>query len=471
MKPTQNPDRKHAIVIGGSMAGLLAARVLSDYYLEVTIIERDPFPSEVTQRRSVPQGRHTHGLLAGGRDALEVLFPGFSKALVERGAVTGDLARDCRWFFAGDCLSRPVSGMNGLLLTRPMIEAAVRERVLALTNVRRLDNATVQSILESPGAGRVTGVQIGNDRLIGDLVVDATGRGSHTPQWLERMGYEKPEEDVVQVALGYTTRFFRRQPNDLDGDVAAIIPPTPEGKRGGVMLAQEGDRWTVTLITHFGSCAPEDLHGFVEFARTLPAPYIHEVVRNADPIGEAATARFSASVRRRYERLSRLPGGYLVLGDAMCSFNPIYGQGMSVAALEALELDKVLASGSSDLARSFFARAAKVVDIPWSIAVGNDLRMPETVGPRSTSGKFINWYISKLHRAAHGDSMPALAFLKVNNLIAPPSSLMHPRVASRVLLSHLTASSKEKAPYPGLRSHQKETTARRATARRHSLLD
>jgi 2-polyprenyl-6-methoxyphenol hydroxylase-like FAD-dependent oxidoreductase len=439
MSRTLRADRKHAIVIGGSMAGLLASHVLSDHFQRVSLIERDALPGQADQRRGVPQGRHTHGLLASGGTVLEKLFPGISQALLKAGAVTGDIMRDSRWFFEGACLNRTASGLNGLLMTRPLLEAAVRERVLANPKVVRRDEVAVEELVVDRQSGRVTGVRAGGQTLSGDLVVDATGRGSRSPQWLEQLGYEKPVEDVVQISLGYTTRFFRRLPTDLNGDIAAVIPATPKGKRGGVMLAQEGDRWTVTLIAYFGNYAPEDLDGFIAFASTLPAPYIHEVVRRNEPLGEAVSARFPASLRRRYELLRRFPAGYLVFGDAICSFNPIYGQGMSVAALEAVELENTLASRHGDLAlaKAFFRRAAKVVDIPWSIAAGNDLRIPETVGRRTAGVKFINWYMSKLHKAAHTHPVPALAFHRVGNLLAPPPSIMHPRVAVRVLLENL----------------------------------
>jgi 2-polyprenyl-6-methoxyphenol hydroxylase-like FAD-dependent oxidoreductase len=439
--------RKHAIVLGGSMAGLLATRILSDHFERVSLIERDALPARAEQRRGVPQGRHTHGLLASGRNVLDKLFPGISEALLKAGAVTGDIVRDSRWFFEGACLSRPPSGLAGLLMTRPLLEAAVRERVLANPKIIRRDELAVEELAVDPESGRVTGVRVGGKTLSGELVVDATGRGSRSPQWLERLGYKKPVEDVVQVGLGYTTRFFRRKPTDLNGDTAVVIPPTPKGKRGGVMLAQEGDRWTVTLIAHFGNYAPEDLDGFIAFARTLPAPYIHEVVSHNESLGEPASARFPASVWRRYELLQRFPAGYLVFGDAICSFNPIYGQGMSVAALQAVELENTLASGDRglELAKNFFRRAANVVAIPWSIAVGNDLRIPETVGKRTAGMRFLNWYISKLHKAGHTDPVAALAFHRVGNLLATPPSILHPRVAVRVLWKNLRPSPKAAA--------------------------
>ena len=449
MSRTLHADRKHAIVLGGSMAGLLATRVLSDHFEHVSLIERDALPARPEQRRGVPQGRHTHGLLASGRNVLEKLFPGISEALLKAGAVTGDIVRDSRWFFEGGCLSRPASGLNGLLMTRPLLEAAVRERVLANPKVVPRDEVAVEGLVVDRESGRVIGVRTGGQTLFGNWVVDATGRGSRSPQWLEQLGYKKPVEDVVQVGLGYTTRFFRRKPTDLNGDKVVVIPPTPQGKRGGVMLAQEGDRWTVTLIAHFANYAPEDLDGFIAFASTLPAPYIHEVVSRNKPLGDAVSARFPANIWHRYELLQQFPTGYLVFGDAICSFNPIYGQGMSVAALQAVELENTLTSGDGDLelAKSFFRRAAKVVAIPWSIAVGNDLRIPESVGRRTAGVRFINWYMSKPHKAAHSDPVPALAFHRVGNLLAPPSSILHPRVAARVLWANLRPS-REAQPSP-----------------------
>jgi len=426
-----------AIVKGGSLAGLLAARVLADSYQRVTVVERDGLGAAIECRRGVPQGRHTHGLLAGGRQALEKLFPGISAQLLAAGAIPGDIIGEGRWFLEGSYHCRFSSALIGLLMSRPFLEAIVRERVRQLPNVEFRDNQEIRGLLMSPCKSRVAGVELRGETLSADLVVDASGRGSQTPRWLEEIGYPKPIEERVEVALAYTTRSFRRRRGDMRGDLAIIIPPTPAGKRGGVMLAQEAERWTVTLVSHFGAGAPVDLNGFIEFSRSLPAPDIYEGIRGAEPLGEAAVLRFPASVRRRYEKLKRFPLGYLVIGDAMSSFNPIYGQGMTVAALEAVELQATLAEGKADLARRFFRQAAKVIDIPWSMAAGNDLRMPEATGRRTWAVRVLNAYMSKLHQAAHHDPAVALAFHKVGNLLAPPPAVLDPRIAARVLWGNL----------------------------------
>jgi len=436
----QQNKNTHAVVMGGSIGGLLAARALVGHYRYVTILEKDTFPGPGEQRKGVPQGRHTHGLLASGKDVLDRWFPDLSQELVAAGAITGDGIEKGRWFNEGACLTKFRSGLEGLLMTRPFLEERIRHRVVLLPNVEMKQGFRATGLAASTDGRRVTGVKGSEGEIRADLVVDATGRGSHTPQWLEKIGYSKPKEERVEVELAYTTRFFRRWHEQLEGDMLVVIPPLPDQKRGGAMLAQEGDRWIVTLIGHFGQTAPSDLDGFIEYARTLPAPYIYDVIKGSEPMSEPDTIRFPASIRLRYEKLDRFPEGYLVFGDAIASFNPIYGQGMSVAALESIELDAVLNAGTGDVARRFFRRAAKVVDIAWAISVGNDLRIPETVGPRNAGVNFVNWYMSKLHKAAHADTVPAMAFFRVANLLAPPASVLHPKVAWRVFLRNAARS-------------------------------
>ena len=209
--------------------------------------------------------------------------------------------------------------------------------------------------------------------------------------------------------------------------------------RGGAMLAQEGDRWLVTLSGYLGDHAPADEQGFLEFARSLATPDIYAVIKDAEPLGGFATYKYAANQRRRYERLDRFPDGLLVFGDAICSFNPIYGQGMTVAALEARVLGDCLAEGTTRLSQRFFKRAGKVVDVPWSMAVGGDLRIPAVEGPRSPLLRFLNWYTGKVHVAARRDPVVTRAFHRVANLVAPPPTLLHPRIAAHVLWGNLQA--------------------------------
>ena len=428
--------RDRAVVMGGSIAGLAAARVLSDHFREVILVERDQFGAVGEQRRGVPQGRHTHGLLAGGLRALERFFPGLFEEAQRAGGLGVDLTRDAYWCFEGGEYRRFASDLEGLLISRPLLEGIIRERVRCIPNVQFRDGWQVQGLISSSGNRRITGIKVGGEvtrAVLADLVVDATGRGSHSPIWLEAMGYGKPEEERIEVNMGYATCNFRRTREHLNGAWLASIPATPNNKRGGVIVAQEGERWVVTLSARSGEAVPTDVGSFIEFARTLPAPHIYSVVSRAQAIGEPRTARFPASVRRRYERMNRFPAGFLVLGDAICSFNPVYGQGMSVAALEAFELDEALREQPRKLAQRFFARAAKIVDAPWSMAAGNDLRMPDVPGKRTVVGRFLHWYLAKLNVAARHDMSAVMAFQKASNLLAPPQSLLKPQLVARVL--------------------------------------
>jgi 2-polyprenyl-6-methoxyphenol hydroxylase-like FAD-dependent oxidoreductase len=424
-----------ALTLGAGLGGLLAARALADHYDEVWVLERDAFPPAGEARKGVPQGRHVHALLAAGRRAIERLFPGLAQAVVEQGGLEADIER-LRWFDHGGYHAR-CTGIEALLVSRPRLEAHVRERLAALPNVRIRERCEVLA-LRAEGT-RVTGVRVlanglrQEEEIRADLVVDAGGRGSHVPAWLERLGFPRPLEDEVQVRLGYSTCLFRRREGDLNGDVGVIVVPTPPSRRGGVLVAIEGGRFILTLFGLLGDHPPIDPEGFRRFAESLPARELGEFIAGAEPLGDPVPFRFPASMRRRYETMTRFPAGLLVFGDAICSFNPIYGQGMSVAALQAEALGCVLAAGPDRLATRFFAEAARIVETPWSMCVGGDLSYPEVPGRRTTIGGLLGAYLSRLRRGAQQDAQLALAFQRVANLIAPPSSLLTPRIALRVL--------------------------------------
>jgi len=270
-----------------------------------------------------------------------------------------------------------------------------------------------------------------------DLVVDASGRGSASPAWLESFGFAPPEEERIEIGIGYTTRVYRRRPSDLGGKLAVVVAGSGPNWRNGTILFQAEDCWIVSIGGYFGDHAPDDNQMFAAYAGSLPTSEIHDIVAHAEPLTEFVSYRYPANLRRRYERLKRFPKNYLVFGDAICSFNPVYGQGMTVAAQEAALLRACLLEGNADLARRFFSAAATAIDTPWDIAVGNDLRHPQVQGPRPANLRFINWYIGRLHMAARRDAVLANAFLQVANLETSPARLLHPSVALRVLWGNL----------------------------------
>jgi len=443
----QQQSQATAIVIGGGIAGLLTARVLSDFYQQVLIFERDSLPLSAEPRKGVPQGQHAHGLLGRGQEILEELFPGLTQHLLNQGAVCGSGR-----FFSGGGYHYPVIfGNNGLRLSRPCLETAVRTFLLRRANVQIVENSSVLGIMANENHSRITGIRFTRrhsdateEHASAQLLVDASGRGSRAATWLEQFGYQKPETELVKVDMGYASRFYHRESHHFNGDVIANIAPSLANTRACGMMAQEGERWIVTLAGYFGDYPPTDEQGFLAFARSLAVPDIHDIIRKATPLSDAVPFRFSANQWRHYEKLTRFPEGFLVLGDAICSFTPIYGQGITVAALEAVTLQQCLTARTPNLARRFFAEISKVASIPWSITVGNDKRLSGTQEDSSLKSRFLSWYMPKFHVAARHDPIVSLAFRKVGNLYASPVSLLHPRIMRRVLWSSLRSNGNQK---------------------------
>ena len=443
---------QHAIVIGGSISGLLAARVLSAHFDRVTVLDRDALPSRVDNRRSVPQGRHGHGLLASGLRGLKSLFPDLERELLDGGAVAGDVIGSVRWFQHGHYKARFRSGLDGLLLSRPLLETTIRRQVARLPNVAIQDGTHVLGLLISrKGVDGVRLQRAGSvvESVAADLVIDAAGRASRSPDWLEQAGYERPAVEEVRVDLGYTTRTYRRRPQELGGDMGAVIAPTPgQSMRAGFILAQEGERWIVSIGGWLGDHAPLDPKGYLEYARSLPRPDIYEVIEQAEPLTDLVKYVFPSNLRRRYERLERFPSRYLVMGDAICSFNPLYGQGMSVATLEAQALSECLGAASSldDVWRAFFKLAGGIVEGPWTIAAGSDFAFKGVTGKRPVGTKAINWYLNHVHRAASTDRHVCRVFFDVANLLAPATTLFRPGVMARVARACLLPGRGDRTP-------------------------
>jgi 2-polyprenyl-6-methoxyphenol hydroxylase-like FAD-dependent oxidoreductase len=433
----------HAVVIGASMAGLFTARVLAEVYDRVTVVERDILPACGEHRRGVPQAHHLHGLLASGLAALETLFDGFAEEMVMAGALLGDIQADIGWYLDGHHYQQAPSGLHGLPASRSLLEGHVRQRVRALPTVQMLDGCDAAGLEVSAEGRRVTGLRVlprangGAAQMVdADLVVDASGRSSRTPVWLSRLGYPRPARDEVRIGLGYASRLYQLDPTVLGGEGVRISNGTLTHRYGGGLQLLEHGRMLVTLAGYQGNHPPVDPEGFTAFAAQLPTG-LYKIIQQAEPLSNPIRFTFPVSVRNRYERLRRFPDGLLVLGDALCSFNPTYGQGMSVAVLEALALRNCLRNHTHHLAARFFPAAATIVDSAWDISVIGDFRLPEVAGRRTLKVRLVKAYLPHLHAAAAVDSRVGAAFLRVSNLLDPPPRLLSPTLMLRVLRANL----------------------------------
>ncbi|MFD0204963.1 MULTISPECIES: FAD-dependent oxidoreductase [Saccharothrix] len=429
-----------AVVLGASMGGLLAARALVGSYDRITVVDRDPLPADVGHRRGVPQARHFHTILLRGKEALDDMFPGLTGELVAAGAIPVGFNADARFVLAGHTMVRAVTGASDIQATRPMLEGAVRARLADLPGVKLVPGCDVLGpVVEH---GRVTGVRVSRDGteevLRADLVIDAMGRSGRARSWLASLGLPTPAEDRIDVNMLYVSRLVR--PATPFRDKLVLVGPVPGRPTGFAFAAQEHGQWMVTQVGMAGDHPPTDESGYLAFLKRSAPPDVLDAVAASEPLTEIRTHRFPASLRRRYERLRRFPPGLLVFGDAMCSFNPIYGQGMTVAALESEALRKCLRDGETDLAQRFFRAAGKIIDPVWQLNALGDLALPEITGHRSVSTKVLNRYVARMQRVAEHDPVAATAFIRTIGLLQPPSAILRPDVLARVLIGGLRRS-------------------------------
>lgn len=431
----------HAVVLGASMAGLLAARSLADFFDQVTVVERDSLPDSYAARRSVPQGRHLHALLARGAQVLEELFPGVLDEMVLDGAQYFD-GRDLsalHYNVGGHLVARRGSapGMTAYSATRPFLEDHVRARLRDIPNVTLLDEHYILGLVSTRDHHRVTGVRVVKGvsgeptTLRADLVVDATGRAARTPAWLNLMGYERPREDRVVVELTYASQLLRMTttaPREL-GFLIGIVPGRP---RGCGLLHCEEDTWLLTVMGVAGQePAALDLPAMCDFVADCAPARLLEAVRGAEPIGQPVQHRMPCSRWRRYDKMRRFPEGLLVTGDAICSFNPVYGQGMTVAALEALALRECLSAGTDDLAHRFFRAAAGPIRQAWTLSTTPDLTLPELPGNPPLGARLFNRYVDRVLAAAETDTAALNQFIRVTSLVDPATRLLRPSMMWR----------------------------------------
>jgi len=451
------PLYQHAIVIGGSIAGLSVARVLTDHFQHVTVIERDAPPQTTLFRKGTPQARHPHGLLKGGELALDQLFPGLRQELLGQGAVLVNMGLDVAWKIFGQWRLRYPSAIDLIACSRPLLESALYRRLANHPRVAFVHDSEVVGLCTDEQRRYVTGVQLRgragqaqppSTELAADLVVDTSGRSSQAPHWLATLGYVAPEETTVSARPGYATRIYQR-PSHVQPSwkLLFVMPAPPTPTRRALLTPLERDRWHVTLVGMAGDYPPTDEDGFLDFARSLPDPQLAMLIAQAQPLSAIWGFRSGENRLRHYERLPHYLEGLLVAGDAVAAFNPVYGQGMSVAALSALAIDRCLREQRSmhptgdlhGLAQRVQIQIGKVVAGPWQLASGTDLRWATTEKaaalPRSM--RLRQRYLDQVLRTTLTDATVAEAFVHVQHMIAPLTRLFRPDIMLRVLAAAL----------------------------------
>jgi 2-polyprenyl-6-methoxyphenol hydroxylase-like FAD-dependent oxidoreductase len=454
---------RHALVIGASIAGLLTARILSDYFEDVTVVERDHLPTNVHVRKGVPQGRHVHLLMEKGAAILSELFPTLFSDLEKDGALLLSPTADFRWFHFGFWKLQFPGPLRVYSQSRPLLEHHVCRHVVDRPNIRMLDDCEVTGLIRDVRTrSTISGARIrrcyhmsNEEYLMTDLIVDASGRGSQTPFWLATLGYPPIEETLVKIDVGYATRVYRRPESAASHWKAMAIYPWPlDMKRIGYIFPIEQNEWIVTLSGHLHDHPPADEVGFLAFARNLAMPHIYEAIKVAEPLSPIFIHKFPANRWRHYERLSRMPDGLVVLGDAACVFNPVYGQGMTVACLEANILRVCLehhlithaAGDMTGFSRRFQKALANGLEVPWLFATSEDFRYPETEGKRPLAVHLLQSYTHRVSNLTASEPFVTQRFYEVLNMVKPPSALFHPRILIPTLSAHQAAAITDKSP-------------------------
>ncbi|MER5810043.1 hypothetical protein ABT143_17955 [Streptomyces sp. NPDC002033] len=446
--------RDHAVVLGAGLAGLLTARVLAERFARVTVVERDELSEDGPRfRPGVPQSRHAHVLWARGVDVMEGLLPGITAELTAGGCALLESPRDFLWLSPADWFG-PLPGTRVLLGSREVIDWTLRRAVLRDGRIRLLAGRAAAGLVAGADGRSVAGVTLREDGpLPARLVVDATGRTSRTPAWLAALGYPAPALTRYDSHLGYSSRTYRTPADPARPWRGMYVQGRPDSPRGGVLVPVDGDRWLVTLIGNGEHAPPTKDPDFLEFARGLRSPALYDAIREAEPLSDPTGFRGTANERRHYERADRWPEGLLVVGDAACRFNPVYGHGMTVAALGAQALHEALAGldteGIPAACRALQRRTAPAASVAWQIATSEDLRYPGTEGPppdRAT--RILQRYMSRVMVGANTDAALCAPFFGVLSLTAPPTTLLSPGTVLRVLSKWRLPTSPEAPAYP-----------------------
>lgn len=435
--------RDKAIVIGGSIAGKLAAKALSDFFEEVVILEAGEQWGEESVRKRVPQSNHIHVLLATGAEELEKLFPNIQNKLIELGSITNNVTQDTKWYQFGELKHRFKGDVNMIQQSRLMLEQHIQYRTEAVSNIIIQNGKIVEKLIMDNQRVKVCGITVKcletgiQEDMYADIVVDASGFNSKNTSWLQEYKINVKEEKV-KIDLSYSTRMFRLKENYcIDGKVIYVTPKLPEIPYGALIQKIEKDQYFLTYIGYANERLPKNEKGFYDFSKKMALPDILEFLQNAEAISDINMYKVSYQVRRQFEKTKNMPAGFLVIGDAHTRFDPIYGQGMTIAAMEAMELQRCLQQSNridKKFTQIFYARIAKIVEIPWEMTTTEIFRHPELRGDLSLKQKFQQWYTKKVYETATNNEEVYSRFARVVHLLCKPTHLFHPKVLFAILL-------------------------------------
>lgn len=438
-------SQTRAVVLGGSIAGLLAARVLADAYDDVVIVDRDVLVGVHEPRRGAPQGRHISGLLTGGQRALEKLYPGITQELFDDTVPYGDLAKDVRWYMQGYRLQPFDANILTTGPSRPLLERHIRERTELFENVRFMERTDILGIVATPDNSTITGVKVqrldgdGSEEVIeSDIVVDATGRGSRTPVWLENLGYGRVPEERKKIGLGYVTQHYKLKCDPYQGDLSINVVAYPGNPRGCIFTNTDHDRVEMTTYGLLGDHPPLDQEGLYQWMGTLGVPEYVEALKDAIPLDEPVAFRFPTTLRRHYEDMPSFPRGLLVTGDAVTTFNPVYAGGMTVAIKCAHVMASHLHSGATPDPVLFFRDLAKeVIDPAWEMTNVVDLTFPGVEGERPFKLRMAQKMLKWTQIAATRDGRITGEYMKAAGQVSRPEDMQKPGLLLRILWNAL----------------------------------
>jgi len=429
-----------AVIIGGGISGKLAARVLSESFKEVIILERDQEPSGPIPRKGAPQGQHLHALLLAGQHGLEELFPGITDKFHSSGAVKINSTNDLAWFHHGVWKLRYEGGYSTTLQTRPHLEWHIEQAVKKIPNVSIQYHQAVKTFLYKNKENRIAGVQLADGTSItADLIIDASGVSGFSSRWLQNQSMEIPEEKI-KIGLSYVTKMFQL-PKDhkRDWQIKIVYPNPPQEKFGGTISRVEGNRYIVTINGYHSVINEQEvIHketGFLELAQKLSKQDIYEELKNAVPLSQPSIFQVPQIIWRKFHQVINLPKGLLLIGDTLCRIDPVFGQGMSIAILEALALRKVLQNQNNSLRipHAFHKRAAKIISPIWSMVITEDFRYKETIGKKPIMLPIMQWYARNVFLLSEKNQYIFNSFVKVMNLIQPSTILMNPKILIKVI--------------------------------------